>query len=184
MQITVVGRHFDVTEPIKRYVDNKLLKLERYADKIKEAHVILEVQKFRHVVEITLSLKYFKLTATEESRTMYASIDKALHSLHKQLLRLRERLKEHKARRAARKTEILDSLVVEDEEDAKPSSAKTKRPRVIKRAFQSKPMSLEEACMELELFKDNFLVFTDAGSEQVRVIYKREDGNYGLIVPE
>lgn len=98
MRITVAGRHFGVTEPIKKYVDAKLFKLDKFSDKIKEAHVVMEVQKIRHIVEITLFMKDFKLTATEESRDMYASIDKALGSLHKQLLKLRDRLKEHKAR--------------------------------------------------------------------------------------
>jgi putative sigma-54 modulation protein len=98
MQITVVGRHFGVTEPIKKYVDGKLIKLDRYSSKIKEAHVVLEVQKIRHIAEITLYMKGFKLTATEESHDMYASIDMALGNLHKQLLKLRDRLKEHKAR--------------------------------------------------------------------------------------
>jgi len=99
MQLTVVGRHFGVTEPIKKYVDGKLLKLEKFSRKIKETHVILEVQKFRHIAEITLYLKYNKLTATEESRDMYASIDLAVGNLHKQLLKLRDRLKEHRPRR-------------------------------------------------------------------------------------
>ena len=67
MRLTVVGRHFEVTEPIKKYVDKKLLKLDRFARKIKEAHVILEVQKIRHIAEITLYLKYAKITATEET---------------------------------------------------------------------------------------------------------------------
>lgn len=114
MQITVVGRHFDVTGPIKTYVDTKLLKFEKYANKIKEAHVILEVQKIRHIAEITLYLKGFKLMATEESRDMYASIDKALGSLHKQLLKLRDRLKEHKARRATRKSFFFSKFSQEE----------------------------------------------------------------------
>lgn len=182
MQITVVGRHFAVTEPIKKYVDNKLLKLERYADKIKEAHVILEVQKFRYIAEITLYLKYFKLTATEESRDMYASIDNALGSLHKQLLKLRDKIKEHKARRVSRKS-VLFGEMFPDTQIVK-TLEKDKKKKVIKRAIQPKPMSIDEASMELELFKDNFLVFKNADTETINVIYKREDGNYGLIAPE
>ena len=181
MQITVVGRNFDVTEPIKKYVDRKLLKLDKYATKIKGAHAMLTVQKFRHVAEITLYLKGFKLTATEESGDMYSSIDKAWGNLHKQLLKLRERIKEHKARRASRKSLLLGDLF----RTAEDNIAKTeKRPKVMKRAFQPKPMSVDEACMELDLFKDNFLVFRNSDTETINVIYKREDGNYGLIVPE
>jgi putative sigma-54 modulation protein len=98
MRITVVGRHFEVTGPIKKYADGKLLKLDRFSNQIKEAHVVLEVQKVRHIAEITLFMKDFKLTATEESRDMYASIDEAVGNIHKQLLKLRDRLKEHRAR--------------------------------------------------------------------------------------
>ncbi len=182
MQITVVGRHFDVTEPIKKYMDSKLLRLEKFSEKIKEAHAILEVQKFRHIAEITLYLKYFKLTATEESRDMYASIDKALGSLHKQLLKLRDRIKEHKARRGPGKSELF-AEVFKFEQGSK-ASQKEKKAKVIRREFQPKPMSVDEACMELELFKDNFLVFRNSQTEDINVVYKREDGNYGLIAPE
>ncbi len=177
MQITVVGRHFEVTEPIKNYVDGKLIKLDRYSSQIKEAHVILEVQKIRHIAEITLFMKDFKLTATEESRDMYASIDMALGNLHKQLLKLRDRIKEHKGRRVSRKF-FLSALFGRSEPKA-PQAAQA--PKVIKREFQPKPMSVDEACMELELFKDSFLAFRNSETEKINVVYKREDGNYGLI---
>ncbi|MCX5716171.1 MAG: ribosome-associated translation inhibitor RaiA [Candidatus Omnitrophica bacterium] len=170
MQITVVGRHFDVTEPIKKYADSKLFKFEKYTDKIIEAHVMLEVQKFRHMAEITLFLKDFKLTSREESRDMYASIDAAVNSLHKQLLKLRERIKEHKGKRAVQK--LIEPLLPKD-----------RKKKVIERLFPTKPMSVDEACLELDLFKDNFLVFRNSDTEEINVIYKREDGNYGLIVP-
>lgn len=182
MQITVVGRHFDVTEPIKKYADSKLLKFERYWDKIKEAHVILEVQKFRHIAEITMYLKYFKLTATEETRDMYASIDNALGSLHKQLLKLRDKVKEHKARRVSRKSVFFGELL--GGEQMVKITDKGRKRNIIKKTYPLKPMSVGEAADELELFKDNFLVFRNADTEAVNVIYKREDGNYGLIEPE
>jgi len=179
MRITVVGRHFDVTEPIKRYADKKLLKLDRYTDKIKEAHVILEVQKFRRIAEITLFMKYFKLTAKEESRDMYASIDKTLDSLHKQVLKVRERIKEHKARRkGSAKKAFLDLQNIPDEIEI---ASRDKKSKVIRKQFQSKPMSVEEACMELDLFKKQFLVFRNSKTENITVVYKRDDGNYGLI---
>jgi putative sigma-54 modulation protein len=179
MQITVVGRHFDVTEPIKNYVDSKVIRLDRYSSQIKEAHVILEVQKVRHIAEMTLFMKDFKITATEESRDMYASIDKALGSLHKQLLKLRDRIKEHKARRVSRKFSLRGLFGMGGAKTPQLQSAVA--PRVIKRDFQTKPMSIDEACMELDLFKDSFLVFRNSGTEKINVVYKREDGNYGLI---
>lgn len=172
MQITVVGRHFEVTEPIKKYAGSKLVKFERYTDKIVEAHVMLEVQKFRHTAEITLFLKDFKLTAKEESRDMYASIDAAVDSLHKQLLKLRERIKEHRGRHVAKRS--VGPLL----------APKDRKKKVIQRPYAAKPMSVEEACLELDLFKDNFLVFRNSETEAINVAYKREDGNYGLMVPD
>lgn len=181
MRITVVGRHFDVTEPIKKYVDNKLVKFERYTKKIKEAHVILEVQKFRHIAMITLYLKDFKLMATGESRDMYASIDTALGSLHKQVLKLRDRIKEHKGRRRSGKSVRVVRLL--QDAQGKASQKEVKR-KVVKRDFQPKPMSVDEACMELEVFNDTFLVFRDSDTDAINVVYKRNDGDYGLIVAQ
>ncbi|MBI4335778.1 MAG: ribosome-associated translation inhibitor RaiA [Candidatus Omnitrophica bacterium] len=181
MQITVVGRHFEVTEPIKRYADEKLLKLERFSEKIKEAHTVLEVQKIRHIAEITLYLKYFKLTATEESRDMYAAIDKATGNLHKQLLKLRDRIKEHRDRRVSGKASLFKEFLKLGPQDL--GTEKQKKPKVIRRPFQPKPMSLDEACLELDLFHENFLVFRNSETEGINVLYKREDGNYGLIAP-
>lgn len=181
MQISVTGRNFAVTEPIKNYVDGKVLKLDKYTDKIKEAHIVLQVEKFRHIAEITLYLKDFKLTATEETRDMYASIDNAWDNLHKQLLKLRDRIKEHRGRNGARKASFFKGLLRAVEEKIMP---KDKNQTVIKRSFSPKPMSVEEACLELDLFKDNFMVFKNSETDIMNVVYKREDGNYGLIVPE
>ena len=182
MQITVVGRHFEISEPIKKYVDKKILKLEKFDSKIKGAHVILEVQKISHLAEVTLFLKDFKLTATEESRDMYASVDKAVDSLQKQLLKLRDRIKDHRARNAPKRFAFFDKFLKGGHSGEKPVAEK--KANVIKREFQPKPMSLDEACMELEIFKDNFLVFRNANTEQINVVYKREDGDYGLIEAE
>lgn len=189
MQLTVVGRHFEVTEPIKQYVDKKLLRLERFASKIKEAHVILEVQKIRHIAEITLYLKYSKLTATEETQNMYASIDNAVANLRKQLVRLRDRIKTSRTKGAARKVNKLASSdskeeSVESEPELAELGLNVKGVKVIKRFISPKPMSTEEACLELDLFKERFIVFRDAVTDKINVVYKREDGNYGLIVPE
>lgn len=181
MQITVVGRHFDVTEPIKKHVDGKIIKLEKYADKIKEAHIMLSVEKFRHIAEITLYLKDFKLVATEESRDMYASIDKALDNLHRQLLKLRDRVKEHRGRRVARKSLMLGAFF---KKVASRISGRETKPRVIEMPLQTKPMSVDEACAELEVFKENFIVFRNAQTDKINVVFKRKDGDYGFIAPE
>ena len=112
---------------------------------------------------------------------MYASIDGAIGSLHKQVLKLRDRIKEHKGRRLSAKSMFFGKLF--RGEDSEQVSEKERTKKVVKREFQPKPMSVDEACMEMDLFKDNFLVFRDSQSEKINVVYKREDGDYGLIVP-
>jgi putative sigma-54 modulation protein len=98
MQVVVTGRHFDVTEGIKAHINDKIAKLGKFHQNLLEAHVILEVSKFRHTAEITVVGKQMKFTATETTSDMYASIDAAIDSLDKQLRKLHDRVKEHRVR--------------------------------------------------------------------------------------
>ena len=101
MEIDISGRHFHVTEPLKEYVDDKLRKIEKYSLKLESAHVILEVQKFHHIAEVTLRGKNLRLAAKEQSADMYAAFDKCFGNVQLQLRRQHDRVKDHKARRYA-----------------------------------------------------------------------------------
>lgn len=98
MEIDITGRHFHVTEPIKQYVTEKIEKLDKYSLKLESVHVILDVQKFRHISEITLLAKHLRVTASEESTDMYAAFDKSFGNIQLQLRRQHERLRAHKER--------------------------------------------------------------------------------------
>ncbi len=99
MEIDISGRHFHVSEALKEHVADKIRKLEKYAAKLEAAHVILEVQRFVHTAEITVSGKQLRFAAKEESADTYAAFDKACESMKLQLVRHHEKLKDHKARR-------------------------------------------------------------------------------------
>ena len=99
MEIDITGRHFKVTEPLKEYIDSKVRKLDKYSLKIESMHVILGVQKFHHIAEITLLGNNLRLTAKEESADMYAAFDKCFGIAQLQLARQHDRRKDHKARR-------------------------------------------------------------------------------------
>lgn len=99
MEIDISGRHFKVTEPLKEYIREKVAKLDKYSLKIESVHVVLEVQKFHHLAEITLHGKNLRLTAKGESVDMYASFDQCLDVVQLQLSRQHDRRKDHKARR-------------------------------------------------------------------------------------
>jgi len=99
MEIDISGRHFHVTEALKDYVNGKIEKLDKYSLKLEMVHVILEVQKFHHISEITTLGKNLRLTAKEESADMYAAFDKCFDNIQLQLRRQHDKVKDHKARR-------------------------------------------------------------------------------------
>ena len=101
MEIDITGRHFKVTDPLKEYIASKVTKLDKYSLKIESVHVVLDVQKFHHIAEITLLGKSLRLTAKEESADMYAAFDNCFGVVQLQLARQHDRRKDHKARRYA-----------------------------------------------------------------------------------
>ena len=98
MEIDISGRHFQVTEPLKAYATEKLQKLSKYQLKIESVHLILAVEKFRHMAEVTLLGKQLRFTAKEESVDMYAAFDKCFGNIQLQLRRKHDRVKDHKVR--------------------------------------------------------------------------------------
>jgi len=107
MEIDITGRHFQVTEPLKKYVTEKIEKLDKYSLKMESAHVVFEVQKFIHIAEITMLAKGVRLTAKAQSTDMYAAFDKCFGNLQLQMSRQHDRLKDHKDKSGLR-AEKLD----------------------------------------------------------------------------
>ena len=99
MEIDITGRHFKVTEPLARYIKEKISKLDKYSLKLESVHVVLEVQKFRHISEITLLCKNMRLTAKEHNLEMYAAFDESFYNIQLQMARRHDRVKDHKGRR-------------------------------------------------------------------------------------
>ena len=183
MNVVITGRHFDVTEGMKAHVNDKITKLDKFSQKIVEAHIILEVEKFRHIAEITVIGKQFKLTATDTTSDMYASMDGAIASLEKQLRKLHDRVKEHRVKGSAGRIQELAvrsiSAIKGVFRPARESSAGT---RIVEtQRVAEKPMSVEEAVEELKISNSEFIVFRNADDNKVEVIYKRKDGDFGLI---
>ncbi len=178
MQISIVGRHFEVSEPIKKYIDERLMRLAQFDPRIVGAHVMLSVEKYRHIADITLLTKSMSINGKGQTNDVYASVDSALTRLEKQIKKHREIMKkEHRKSMPKSLAEEYSPAYI---------SPPAKHPKVINsRSFASKPLSLEEAKMELEVLKDaGFLVFRNQDSNRVNVIYRRKDGNFGLIEEE
>ena len=176
MQINVTFRHVDPTPALRSHAEEKLERMvKKYLRRPVDAHVILSVSKERHAAEITLQADHVTMFAKEETTDLYAAIDLAVSKLEHQAQKLRAKRKEHKGPSGAR------SLANDD--GAEPASEPS-RPRVIARRVSAKPMALDEAVETLARTGDEFLVFTNASSQQLAVLYRRKDGNFGLIEPE
>jgi putative sigma-54 modulation protein len=177
MQINVTFRHVDPTPALKAHAEDKLDRMvKKHLRRPVDAHVILSVSKERHAAEITLQADHVTMFAKEETTDLYAAIDLAVGKLEHQAQKLREKRKEHKGPSGDARAHATDEGAAPDTEPA--------RPRVIARRVSAKPMAVDEAVTTLDRTGDEFLVFTHVGSQQLAVLYRRKDGNYGLIEPE
>jgi len=178
MQIHVTFRHVDPTPALRTHAEEKLQRMvKKHLRRPVDAHVILSVTKERHTAEVTLQADHVTMFAKEETTDLYAAIDLAVAKLEHQAQKLREKRKEHKGPPAGTR-----AMPAEGGEVAAPEDAT--RPRVISRRVSAKPMAVAEAIETLGRSGDDFLVFTNAATHQLAVLYRRKDGNYGLIEPE
>lgn len=180
MQIAVNFRHMDASEPVRAYIEEKLSRVKKYIEEPIDAQVVLSVEKkIRHNAEITIVAKGITIKASEETSDMYAAVDMAVDKIERQLKRYKEKIKMHKPlsgrERQVQKTVLAAESI--DEGQGEPVIIRTD-------SFPVKPMSVEEAVMQMDLLHKEFLVFTDSTSEDINVVYRRKDGNYGLIVPQ
>lgn len=177
MILHITGRHINVTNAIKCYVEKKISKLERFSHKISNVHVILQVQRFQHIVEITVKGKDLDLRVEEAALDMYASFDKALDRIVLAVERHAEKSKGRKrANRVAREA-VKRSAALKLKE--------IPEPKIIRSTNLEGPMTLQEAALALvSREKNQFLVFENANTREINVIYKRKDGDLGWIEPK
>jgi putative sigma-54 modulation protein len=174
MAIYFTARHANITPEIKRYCEKRLESLEKVLGEKVAADLILSVEKYRHKVELKIKARKTVLYAVEETHEMLSSLALAFDSVEKRAKKERDKLRERKRRTNRRKEAFLLS-----------PAAREKEKRVIRsQDYSLKPMSLEEALDQFNLEKKEVFVFRKAGSERLTVLYRRKDGNYGLVEPE
>lgn len=176
MQVSVTFKNLDPSEHLKTYVKNKLDKLDKLLDNPAEANVVLSVEKIRHIAEIKLTGDRLSINCREKTSDMYSSIDMALDKLEKQIKKNKQKIQKH---RKGDRSEIREKKEM-TEDLIKPEAP---APRIRTQNIEYKPMDIEEASMQIDLIPDNFLVFTNSMTNQVNVLYKRKDGDLGLIQP-
>ncbi len=176
MNYIFTGRNIEVTNALKDQVEKKFAKLSKYFKENTDVHVTFSTQKGSQRIEVTIPMKGTTIRAEEETDDMFATIDLLREVLERQLRRNRKKLIERRQEGIA----LSDLFFTEDtevNEDVPIKIVKTKQ-------FALKPMDAEEACFEMDLSGHNFYVFRNSATEEVNVVYKRKDGNYGLIEPE
>ncbi|MBO5008862.1 MAG: ribosome-associated translation inhibitor RaiA [Clostridia bacterium] len=170
MKLKITGRKIDVTEGLREYTTGKLSKLDKFFGEEATADVTLSVQKDNHIIEVTIHHKGMIYRAEVSEPDMYASIDRVEDVLERQIRKQKTRLeKQLKSGAFAPSTDFGD---VEEEAEFKVVKTKT---------YSAKPMSVEEAILQMNLLGHAFYIFSNAENMDKNVVYKRKDGNYGLI---
>ncbi len=175
MKITIRGENTEITDGLRDHVEKKLSKLTRYFEQINEAQVTVITYRDSYIVEATIPLNSFILRAEETSdENLYAAVDLVVEKLEKQIQKHRTRLY-----RRFRNQGLKNLITTMGDENTvgMPSVVRTKR-------FAIKPMQVEEAILQMSLLGHDFYVFSNSETEQVNVLYRRKDGNFGLIEPE
>lgn len=174
MRITITGRNLDITSGLRKAVEDKLGKLEKYFTPDTDVIVTLSVEKERQKIEVTIPVKGNIIRSEQVSNDMYVSIDLVEEVIERQLKKYKNKIIDAKQGSSHFQPEFIEKESPEDDEIR---IIRTKR-------FGMKPMYPEDACVQMELLGHNFFVFQNAETEEVNVVYKRKGNTYGLIEPE
>ncbi len=175
MKYIVIGKNTNVSNSLKEQAIKKLNKIEKFFKSETECHLTFTVEKNRHIFEVTIMSKGLFIRGEETTDDMYASIDTVIDKLERQIRKNRTKL----GKRIHQEAVVPDNFMINEniEEEQSFKIKKSKR-------FAIKPMNVEEAILQMNLLGHNFFVFSNSDTEEVNVVYRRKDGNYGLIEPE
>ncbi|HEY1403436.1 MAG TPA: ribosome-associated translation inhibitor RaiA [Pyrinomonadaceae bacterium] len=178
MKFEYTGRHVEVTPAIRRHVEEHFGKLDQiFDDTTTSAHIIIEVEKNRHVGEVLLHWREHTLTARDVNADMYQALSRAISKIEKQAVKLKKKIIDRK-----QSAQPLSSLAP-DNGSVEPEAAPAEGRIISARRYAVKPMTPEEAVIRLGEDANQFILFRDADTDRLSVLYKRKDGNFGLIQP-
>lgn len=182
MSVDITGRHIEITEPLRKFVTDRIERMRGAADEILEVHCILTVEKHqRHLAELNIKTRHEFYNGEEVSTDMYTSIACVIDKVEKQILRNKERNVARKRNNNSKGGEAVTAATVIEIEEA----LGERLPRIIRtHEVAAKPMSVDDAAVQVGGSATEFLVFRNAQTERLNVVYKRKDGNIGWIEPE
>jgi putative sigma-54 modulation protein len=194
MQLSSTFRHMDASQAVREYAAEKLDKIRKYFNKDPiAAHAVFSVERgFNHVADINITLPNgIVINAKEVTEDMYSSIDLAAARIERQVRKWKEKIRDHKPH-GGPGAEFREFVIPAEEfepqpgtatnGDGKATAAASPGFRVVKdETFSARSMTVEDAVMQLNLLGDELMVFTDAGTKCISILYRRKDGNYGLV---
>jgi putative sigma-54 modulation protein len=191
MQLSVTFRHMDSTDALREYAREKVERIRKYFPDPIKAHVVLVCDRgYNHTADVMITLHNgLVIKGVETTEDMYSSIDLVMAKIERQVRRYKEKIRSHKGAEGLHgQREIIHSVIAEAEPPGEAGAAHTAalsaqaEAKIMKKSkFFAHPMSPEEAVMQMNLLGNDFLVFTNASSHEVNVVYRRGDGTYGLI---
>lgn len=174
MNVNVRGKNIDVTPALKDYVEKKITKVTKQFKTVGDISAVLKVEKGNHIVEITVPASGILLRAQETTKDMYSSIDLVIEKIERQVHKYKTRLMKRKYNNFQDVAPVVTEVAEDDGEF-----------KIIKnKSFTMHPMTAEEAILQMNLVNHDFFVFYDPDFGGVNVVYRRKDGNYGLLAPE
>ena len=175
MQISVRFRHMEPSDVLRDYAIERIQRVKRYIDEPIEVNVILLVEKFRHIAEVTMFADGFKINANGEAEDMCTAIDGVINKIEKQIKKYRKKIKRPRYNSSIKSLNFqMNVLSTEGMEYDEPRIIRSER-------LVAKPMNINEAIMQLDSTNEDFLVFSDIHSENINLLYRRHDGHLGLI---
>ena len=180
MKYTILGRNMEVTEGLREYIEKKFSKLDHYFTGGTEVNITLSKQRGEEKVEVTIPLRGTTIRAEESTGDMYQTIDALKDVVERQLRRNRKKIIDRKQSKQSFSDVLIEDLMSEEPEEDEEEEIRIVRSK----RFEMKPMTPEEACFQMEMSGHTFYMFRNAEDEQIAVVYKRKDGDYGLIEQE
>jgi len=190
MRVAITARHMELTDGLKQHAEQQLEKLREHFDRIMDADVVLSVEKHRHIADVTINANGLRIHGKESLDDMYAAIDAVVAKLDRQIGKHKKRIKRWRSRDMAPAGDYSHSFIefeeeAESDDNGLPENAEQVAHKVVRHeTLPMKPMSVEEAVLQLDLTDDLFLVFSNADTMKVNVVYAHRDGTFGLIEPQ
>lgn len=192
MQILVTGKNLQVSASLKDYAEKKLGALKKYFDEIIEIDIVLSVKEAKDqtrskVCEVTVMANGTRIHGRKASEDLYASIDMVADKIERQVKKYKDKARDHRQHNRPDKTAVHSILAFAEQPliVTAETPAVDRNPHIVRSGtFSMKPMFLDEAAEQLDILRQGFFVFSNAETNRINVIYKRTDGNFGLIEPE